>query len=35
MVGLDFDFFGPSKSFDFVPEQFRILELAPFSDLAG
>jgi hypothetical protein len=26
---------GPSKSLDFVPGPFRILELAPFSDLAG
>jgi hypothetical protein len=29
------DFFGPSKSLDFVPGPFRILELAPFSYLAG
>ncbi len=26
---------GPSKSLDFVPGPFRILELDPFSDLAG
>ncbi len=25
----------PSKSLDFVPGPFRILELAPFSDLVG
>jgi hypothetical protein len=25
----------PSKSLDFVPGPFRILELAPFNDLAG
>jgi hypothetical protein len=29
------DFFGPSKSQDFVPGPFRNLELAAFSDLAG
>jgi hypothetical protein len=28
------DFFGPSKSLDFVPGPFRILELDPFSNLA-
>ena len=26
---------GPSKSLDFLPGTFRILEPAPFSDLAG
>ena len=29
------DFFGPSKSLNFVLGPFRILELAAFSDLAG
>jgi len=28
-------FFGPSKSLDFVPGLFRILDLSPFSDLVG
>jgi hypothetical protein len=26
---------GPSTSLDFVPEPFRILEMAPFSDFQG
>jgi hypothetical protein len=26
---------GPSKSLDFVTGPFRILELAPFNDMAG
>ncbi len=26
---------GPSKSLDFVPEPFRILEMTPFSDFQG
>ena len=29
------DFFGPSKSLDFVPGPFWILQMAPFSDFKG